>query len=179
MTPSTSIRPPSRSGAHRPDACRPAEAGIEALETAVRHLDAAELRLRPVEMAIALLEVGHCHRCQGSLDAAEWYLQRGLAWSRTLGASHLTIDTLCELAATCAVLAAQLDATDPRRAYAARERARDHAYEAATLATRTQDPRCEAAVLGRVSDALDHCGDTEDSEHLRRRQGELLSSLRA
>jgi hypothetical protein len=149
------------------------------LETAVRHLDAAELRLRPVEMAIALLEVGHCHRCQGSLDAAEWYLQRGLAWSRTLGASHLTIDTLCELAATCAALAAQLDPSDPRRAYAARERARDHGYEAATLAARTQDPRCEAAVLGRVSNALEACGDTEDSEDLRRRQGELLDSLGA
>ncbi|MCU0772926.1 MAG: hypothetical protein MUC74_00075 [Ideonella sp.] len=179
MTPSTSIRPLSRSAAHRVDAHRPTESGIEALETAVRHLDAAELRLRPVEMAIALLEVGHCHRCQGSLDAAEWYLQRGLAWSRTLGASHLSIDTLCELAATCAALAAQLDPADPRRAYAARERARDHGYEAATLAARTQDPRCEAAVLGRVSDALEHCGDTEDSEDLRRRQGALLSTLGA
>jgi hypothetical protein len=125
-------------------------------------------------MSMALLEVGHCHRRHGSLDAAEWYLQRGLAWSRTLGASHLSIDILCELAATCAAIAVQLEAVDARRAYAARERARDHGYEATTLAARTQDVHCEASVLGRVSLALECCGDTEDSANLRHRQHTLL-----
>lgn len=146
------------------------------LAAATHRLDQAESRMRPVEMALALLEVGQCYREHSNLDAAEWYLQRGLSWARTLGASHLSIDILCELAQVCAAIADLHDATDTRRAYSARERARDHGFEAATLAARHGDRRCEASVLGVISAALARCGDLEDCETLRRRQAALLEA---
>jgi hypothetical protein len=167
----STVRAPTRHDAPGP--------GTDVLADAVRRLDAAELRLRPVEMAIALLEVGRVHRLQGSLDAAEWYLHRGLGWARTLGALHLATEILCELAAACAAIAQQHEGTDNHRAYTARERARDHGFEATTLAARAEDLRCEASVLGRVSDALACCGDLEDCESLRRRQAALLESALA
>lgn len=176
MTRVHSTRPSTSVGAARTDAATPV---TEALATSVRRLDAAEQRLRPVEMAVALLEVGAIHRSQGSLDAAEWYLHRGLSWARTLGAQHLSTEILCELAATCAAIAQQFEDADAHRAYAARERARDHGFEATTLAARGADLRCEAAVLGLVSEALACCGDLEDCESLRRRQAELLESAPA
>jgi hypothetical protein len=151
-------------------------AASDDLSVATHRLDQAESRMRPVEMALALLEVGRCYREHSNLDAAEWYLQRGLSWARTLGASHLSIDILCELAQVCAAIADIQDSADTRRAYCARERARDHGYEATTLAARHSDRRCEASVLGLVSTALARCGDFEDCETLRRRQAALLEA---
>ena len=146
---------------------------------AVAALDAAERQQRPVDMAMALLRVGRCLRAQGDFAAAEWYLQRGLAWSRTLASLDLCIETLCELASACSAQALVQQSADAHAAYGSRERARDHAFEAASLAERRDDARCEAAVLSCVCDVLERCGDFEDRDTLRLRRASLLACARA
>jgi tetratricopeptide (TPR) repeat protein len=146
----------------------------EALRLAVRLLDMAELRQRPNEMAQALAQVGRCYRALDALAPAESYLSQALRWARTLGAQDLSVELMCDLAEVACSVAEPAGADDSRGSHAARDRARDHAFEAAAEAGRAADPHWEIKVLLRVSDVLDRCGDHDDAIALQTRALTLM-----
>lgn len=146
----------------------------DALDAAIRALDAAEARQRPVDMVRALTQVGHGYRALAEGAAAERYLQQALRWARTLGGVDASVDLLCDLS-ELAVEQATDPALDRAEARAARDRARDHGFEAATLARQCADPAWEVTVLLRVSDVLDRCGDHDDAVALQCRAIDLIA----
>lgn len=161
----------------RPCLRLPAAAGLDDLATALRQLEEAETQRRPVDLVQALGRVGRRYRELGHARAAAWYLRRGLHWARTLGGVDASVDLLCELAdAEVAIAGAASSDDDAAAARAARERARDHAFEAASLARQCADPQWEVGVLLRVSDALARCGDHDDAAALQARAVHLVGS---
>jgi hypothetical protein len=84
---------------------------------------------------------------------------------------------MCELAeVSCAAADAEQAANEDDRhaGRAARERARDQAFQAAALAGQTADAQWEVKVLLRISDVLDRCGDHEDAATLQNRAISLM-----
>lgn len=147
----------------------------EALDLALRALDAAEERQRPVDMVQALAQVGRCYVALDEAQAADWYLQQSLRWARTLGGVDTSVDLLCDLAEVAVTLSEASGADDSRRAHAARDRARDHGFEATSLARQCADPQWEVTVLLRISDVLDRCGDHDDAVALQCRAMQLIA----
>jgi hypothetical protein len=92
-----------------------------------------------------------------------------LAW--VMGATDSRADLSCALAEVATNVAELAEARgEPNHAVrAARDRARDHAFEAAGLAAHTTDPQWEIKLLLRASDVLDRCGDHDDAVHLQHR----------
>lgn len=140
-----------------------------ALRQALVRLDRAEAAGRPYEMSAALTAVGRCYRRLNALRAAEDSLQQALRWAHGCGSVDLQVDLLCELAECACTIAEQLGDSEFRGAHAARERARDAAFEASVLVRRVADPAWERAILLRISDALDRCGDHDDAAWLQSR----------
>jgi hypothetical protein len=167
MNGSPQTLPSPACGEHRPPA-------RDALDAAIRLLDAAEARQRPVDMVRALAQVGHGYRALEEHGAAERYLQQALRWARTLGGVDASVDLLCDLS-ELAVTAATDPARERAEARAARDRARDHGFEAASLARQCADPAWEVTVLLRVSDVLDRCGDHDDAVALQCRAIDLIA----
>lgn len=145
-----------------------------ALREAAAALDVAERYRNPLEMCLALAQVARCYRALQAHDAAESYLGQALRWAHTLGAADQAVEILCLLAEGNCALAEQTAASDAQRAYAALERTRDHAFEAAALAGRAADPQWEIQVLLRISDVLDRCGDHDDAINLQSRALRLI-----
>ncbi len=149
----------------------------EALRAAVARLDDAEVRGRPDELSQALMPVARCYRGLGAHAAAEDLLRQALRSARTVGRHELLVDVLCELAETACGLAEQLIRSgDDAGARAARDRARDEAFEAASLAHRCSDSHWQAQALLRISDALNRCGDHDDAACLQARAVQLMAS---
>jgi tetratricopeptide (TPR) repeat protein len=151
----------------------------DAMRLASARLDEAEARSEPFEMVHALTQVARCYRGLQMLPSAEACLLQALCWSRLTGSIDGIVDLVCELSETTVALAAQAQPTDPARARAARERARDHAFEASTLAGRVADSSWEVQVLLRISDVLDRCGDRDDAVQLQTRALRLMSGVTA
>jgi tetratricopeptide (TPR) repeat protein len=149
-------------------------AARSALREAAAALDVAERYRHPLEMCLALAQLGRCHRALQAHAAAESYFVQALRWAHTLGAADQAVEILCLLAEAGCVQAEQLEAEDPRRAHAALERMRDHAFDAARLAARVADPQWEIKVLLRISDVLDRCGDHDDAIELQSRAMRLM-----
>jgi hypothetical protein len=141
---------------------------LDQLNGSLMALEQAEVRAQPAEMAEILRDLARCHLALRMPDAATWYLQRALGWSRLVAGPCSTIEVLCELAEahlSRAVASHEVDDSDERRACL--ERARDHAFEAATLARRTSDAPCEVRTLLHASRILQRCGDEGDASTLR------------
>ncbi len=138
-------------------------------------LDAAELAGRPADMSRALARLAQCHGRLRAWAGAEVYLEMALRWARCTASTDGVVELLCELSQTAALLARAQDADRCGEGRAARERARDHAFEASTLAGRVADPAWEVKVLLRISDVLDQCGDHEDAAQLQSRALRLLA----
>ena len=156
---------------HRPAPAPPRPFGthaMAALEHALRALDAAETRQRPPEMVQALTRAARAYRGLAEPAAAEACLQRALGWAGLLGSVDASVDLLCELAEAAVAQA-------PTHTDAARERARDHGFDAAERARRCADPQWELSVLLRVSDVLDRCGDHDDAIALQCRAIALIA----
>jgi len=149
----------------------------DALRQAAADLDAAESGGQPHARSQALAQMARCYRGLGASDAAEAAYAQALRWSHLVGSVDLTVDLLCDLCDTAASSAEQLDDGDPDsgRGHAARERARDHAFEAMRLAGAVADSRWTVNVLLRVSDALDRCGDRDDAIALQTRAMRLIA----
>ena len=147
-----------------------------ALREAAAALDLAEHYQQPLEMSLALAQMARCYRALQALGPAELYLERALAWARTLGAADQAVEILCLLAETSCSLAELHAQDDSRRSHAALERTRDWAFEATGLATHVADPQWEIKVLLRISDVLDRCGDHDDAVQLQSRAIRLMYS---
>ncbi|MCU0922566.1 MAG: hypothetical protein MUF08_14040 [Burkholderiaceae bacterium] len=145
-----------------------------ALRAAAAALDLAERYQQPLEMSLALAQMARCYRALQALGPAESYLERALAWARTLGAADQAVEILCLLAETSCALAELHGQDDSRRSHAALERTRDWAFEATGLAAHVADPQWEIKVLLRVSDVLDRCGDHDDAVELQSRAMRLM-----
>lgn len=169
----------TRPNAHTPMPATPLpdEPARVALSLACAALDAAEADGRPVVLSQALAAVAHGYRALRALDAAESHLQQALRWARAAQATDHVVDLLCDLCDTSATLADTLP--EPTQAHAARERARDHAFEAGALSPRVADADWEVKVLLRVSDVLDRLGDHDDATQLQTRALRLMSGLQA
>ena len=147
----------------------------EALRVAAAALDAAEVKALPHDMAAALGQVGRCYRALRSPGAAEDTLLQALRWARASGSADQQVELLCELAETACALASELAEQEPRSAHAARERARDRAFEASRLAGQVADAQWEITVLLRISDTLNSCGDHDDAAALQSRAMALMA----
>ena len=151
----------------------------DALRLAMRQLSEAEARHdagMPAALCHALTEAARAFAGLQAYSPAESYLAQALRWADVMGGPDLQADLQCALAevATNAADLAQLRGegwSDGRRA---RDRARDHAFEAARLAGRTTDPHWEVKLLLRASDVLDRCGDHDDAVLMQRRALELM-----
>ena len=144
-----------------------------ALREAAAALDLAERCAQPREMSLALAQMARCYRGLQAFGPAELYLERALAWARTLGAADQAVEILCLLAETCCVLAEQ-QPDGSRHRHASLERTRDWAFQASGLAGHVADPQWEITVLLRVSDVLDRCGDHDDAVQLQSRAMRLM-----
>ena len=155
------------------------ETARETLRQAAAALDAAEAGGQAHAISRALADVAACYRGLKAMASAESYYETALRWARGAGSSDEVVDLLCDLCETAVGLAEAQGAHLPGSGRAARERARDHAFEASALAGRVADPGWEATVLLRISDVLDRCGDRDDATKLQLRALELMSgSLR-
>jgi len=151
------------------------EPAREALRLASAALDAAQAKADPYGMTQALLQLAGAHTQMNAPACAETYLQIALRWARNAHASDLTVDVLCELSSAAETVAEAQDACAPGSGHVARERARDHAYEASMLASRVADPQWEMKVLLRISDVLDRCGDRADAVQMQTRALRLMA----
>jgi tetratricopeptide (TPR) repeat protein len=145
-----------------------------ALREAAAALDQAERYLQPLEMSLALAQMARCYRALQALRPAALYLERALAWARTLGAADQAVEILCLLAETSCSVAELHAQDDSRRSHAALERTRDWAFEATRMASHVADPQWEIKVLLRISDVLDRCGDHDDAVELQSRAMRLM-----
>ena len=82
---------------------------------------------------------------------------------------------MSELAHTACIRADELQSEDSASARAARDRARDEAFEASTLTHRhAQAPWATPALL-EISDILNRCGDHDDATALQKRALEWMN----
>jgi len=146
-----------------------------ALRDALLRLDLAEASGSPFELSSALTAVGRCYRRMNALRAAEDSLRQALRWARASGSTDLQVDLLCELAECNCGVAEQLGDDEFRGTHAARDRARDAAFEASELARQVADPGWESHALLRISDVLSRCGDHDDAAWLQSRAITLMS----
>jgi len=153
----------------------PDEPAREALRQAAAALDKAEADGQPPAISRALAQVALCYRHLKAMGSAETYFEAALRWARSAGSTDQVVDLLCDLCETTVELAEAQSAHHPGSGRAARERARDHAFEASTLAGRVADPHWEATVLLRISDTLDRCGDHDDATQLQTRALRLMA----
>ena len=148
----------------------------QALALALRTLDLAQLRQRPADMSVALSLVARSFKALGAFPAAEDYLLQARRWATLLPGHDALVDLECELAeVACSRAEAALAAGEDRRLLReARENARLHAFEAASLAGQASDAQWEVKVLLRVSEVLDRCGDHDDAATLQNRAISLM-----
>jgi len=173
---------------HDAQALEPAEAADEphglpvgpartALDLAVRRLDEAELSREPSAMCEALAGIARCYRSLSAFAASMDFMEQALRWSYAIGGVDQRVNLLCELAElSCEAAEAARRRDDDRQARVAREFARDMAFEATRVATRSTDPHWEIKILLRASDVLDCCGDHDDAITMQTRAMTLMSS---
>jgi tetratricopeptide (TPR) repeat protein len=151
------------------------ESSREVLRLAAAALDAAEAGGQPHAVSRALTQMAACYRALRATASAETCYEAALRWARSAGSTDQVVDLLCALCETAVDLAGEQEGQRRGSGRAARERARDHAFEATTLAGKVADPGWEATVLLRISDVLDRCGDHDDAAQLQVRALRLMS----
>ncbi len=142
----------------------------------MRFLELVEGWGRPVEMVQALSQVGHALIGLQALDAAEAYFAKALGHAATLGVVDARVDLLCTLAELACARAERAGGDDAGASTGRqlRDRARDRAFEAASLASQVTDARWEVHVLLRIGDVLESCGDHDDAATMQHRATALL-----
>jgi tetratricopeptide (TPR) repeat protein len=155
---------------------RPGQANArESLRHAVARLDEAEHRGNVQELVEALLPVASCYRAMGALAAAEDTLRQALRSARRSACPQQLVRVLAELAHTACTRAEQLQADDAASARAARDRARDEAFEASALTHRHAQAAWATPALLEISDILNRCGDHDDATALQTRALEWMA----
>ncbi len=126
----------------------------------------AEAGGQAAELSDAYLAMGRIYRRHGAIELAVSMLEQALCCCDSVVGVDQNVDILCEQAEILAHQAEALDAQDRATLRAGRDKARDSAYEAVQLASRSTDPFWEVTVLLRMSDLLDRLGDHEDATEL-------------
>jgi hypothetical protein len=153
----------------------PEGAAREALRTAVERLDQAEREGCPSALTLAQVRVAGCYRSIGALVAAEQTLRQALRAARRARSTSLLVDVLCELGETaCAIAEQPRSGERDAESRAARDRARDEAFEASSLVHMAIGADWTVDALLRISDVLNRCGDHEDAAVLQGRAAELI-----
>lgn len=147
----------------------------QALKLADTMLQAAQASGLPFDISQAWTLMAHSHRDMQAWASSETCFETALRWGRVVGSVDHTVDLLCAASEAAVVLAEAQQDESPADGHTARERARSHVFEAATLAGRVADPRWEATVLMRISDVLNRCGDRDDAVLLQTRALRLMS----
>ena len=151
------------------DGSRPAHGPLDPLDPraalcqAIEALERAQASGQCWPLAEAHLQIGRCYRALDALPSALTMIDRALSWARATGAADHTVDLLCELVETLAEQAQQQERARRGSGRRARDRARDHVFEATGLAAHVADPAWQVTVLLRLSDVLDHFGDRADA----------------
>jgi hypothetical protein len=145
------------------------------LKQAMSALDVAEQNAAPDELIPALIQAAYAYHSLGASVIADWYLRKAIGAARAHGTLQGTVSALCASAGLAAAIASHKDGDDDDTRRSARDRARDHGFEAALLAAQSDDTGWEIDVLMHVSDALDRCGDHDDAVALQCRVLELIN----
>lgn len=149
-----------------------------ALHEALRQLDVADAYqggARAIVMCEALTGVAQALAGLHAYAQSEQHLAQALRWAAQLGGCDLVADLHCawaEVASNAGDLADARD--DSAGCAAARDRAREHAFEAARLARRATDPNWELRLVLRASDVLERCGDHDEAMQLQQRALQLM-----
>jgi len=145
------------------------------LRLALRSLESADASGDGDGWNRALAEVAHCYLAVGDPARAEWHLRQGLRRARTLGQTATSLEVLCEMASAALAVAVRHEHLgEARLAHVARERVRDYSFEAVRLLGSTGTHALQAAVLMRLGDLLELCGDNDDAQALHARALRLL-----
>lgn len=150
----------------------------QALRTALEQLavvDADQGHASAIVRCEALTGVAQALAGLHAYAQSEQHLALALHCAAQLGGSDLQADLHCawaEVATNAGDLATAQG--DTGSCAAARDRARDHALEAARLARRASDPQWEMRLVLRASDVLERCGDHEAAMQLQQRALQLL-----
>lgn len=148
-------------------------AARDALRQAMHQLsdaEAVEGSHRAPALCQALTDAARALARLHAYGPAESHLAQALRWALQMGGHDLSADLHCAWAEVATNAADLAQAQGERaRCRAARDRARDHAFEAARLAGLATDPQWEIRLLLRASDVLDRCGDHDDSVVLQQR----------
>lgn len=151
------------------------ESAPPSLRLALRSLESADVSGDGDGWNRALAEVAHCYQAAGDPAQAEWHLRQGLRRARTLGQSDTSLEVLCEMASAALAVATRHEALgEARLAHVARDRVRDYSFEALRLLGSTGSHTLQAAVLMRLGDLLELCGDADDAQGLHARALRLL-----
>lgn len=157
----------------------PDEPARDVLRLACKVLDAAEAAGSAMAISQALAGVAHAYRALRAHACAESCLDAALRLARAAPSTDWVTELLCRLCETGVELGAAQEEDEAGSGHAARERARDHAFDASQLAARVADRRWEVQVLLRVSDALDRLGDHDDATGLQTRALRLMNGSQA
>lgn len=180
LNPANARRASARPGSSGADGAALADGlARETLRQAMHQLSHAEALpgpRQPAALCHALTEAARALAGLHAYSPAESYLAQALRWACVLGSADLRADLQCALAevATNAADLAQLRGDRDDGGRRARDRARDHAFEAARLAGQVTDPHWEVKLLLRTSDVLDRCGDHDDALLMQQRAIELM-----
>lgn len=153
----------------------PARDALRQAMHSLSELEAVEGTPHPAVMCLVLTDAARALAGLHAYGPSESYLAQALRWGAMMGGHDLLADLQCAMAevASNAGDLAQNQGDRPASRIA-RERARDHAYEAARLARLVSDPQWETRVLMRASDVLDRCGDHDDAVLLQQRAMVLM-----
>lgn len=150
----------------------------EALHAALKELAVAEAyqgRARAIVLCEALTGVAQALAGLHAYGPAEQHLALALRWAAQLGGCDLAADLHCAWAEVATNAADLADAQDDDAGCAAgRDRAREHACEAARLARQATDPNWELRLVLRASDVLERCGDHDDALQLQQHALQLM-----
>ena len=171
--------PSAHADPRRPQCCADGDALAgdplrDALRRALQQLTLAETvtgSCQPAGLCQTLTEVARALSNLHAYSTAQSYLARALRWAVVMGSTDTCGDLHCalaEVASNAAELAEQRNEV-AAAVYHWQDRARDHAFEAASLAGRATDPHWELKLLLRASDVLDRCGDHDDAVQLQQR----------
>ncbi len=143
----------------------------DGLREAIAALETAQRSGHGWAVAEAHLGLARCYSALGALGFALTLLEQGLAYAQGV---DQRVELLCERITTLAQHATQLEAQRIGSGRPARDRARDHIFEASRLAGTVADPRWEVKVLLHLSDVLDRFGDRDDAVNLQTRALRLM-----
>lgn len=141
-------------------------AARDGLDAAMAALDVARASGHAWAIAEAHLGLARWYSAAGALPFSLALLESGLAAVHSL---DQRVELLCEHVTTLARQADELEQRCTGSGRSVRDVAREHIFEAGSLAARVADPGWEAQVLLHLSDVLDRFGDHADATRLQAR----------